>query len=451
MNKNQKILECGTYKQLLVRFSMPAISIMLVMVLYNITDTFFVGQMGDAGMLSAVSLCTPIFSILSGIGTLFGSGGCTLITLSLGEGNHEQVKMITSLCFLGSVVIGIIVAVTGVIWSDSLVYWLGATGNTKLYAARYFCIVIGGAPAMLFSNMICNVIRGDGSTVQSMAAHILGTIANILLDAWFILVLHWGLEGAALATVIGNIVSCIYLGLYIRKKPIYSLKRIRLLKNGKIVKKTVVLGLPLFCSTMLMSFSGIVSNHILIEYGEKTLAAHSVAGKVGLLISMLAMGICMGLQPAISYAYGKKHYQRIKDIVRKTAILTFVIGFTLSGIGYIFRVPLMYAFINDKEVAAYGSIMAVGSLLAGPVVGWHQLCQTFLQATENASAATMVAILEKGLIYLPVLFIMARVLGFYGVVFASPVTILISFAIGLLLSIQWYRKWPLHNAEDMAP
>lgn len=440
MKDRQAILEKGTYKELLLNLCLPTIVIMLVMVIYNMADTFFIGQLGDPDQLAAVSLCIPIFTILSGLGTLFGNGGCTLISLSLGKGEQEKIKSISSFCFLGSVFVGILFMAVVLIQAEPLSRLLGSDADTLEYAKDYFRIIAIGAPVVMFNGTFCNIIRADGAAVASMVCNLIGTILNIVLDAVFILVLGFGVEGAAAATVIGNLASCLFLACYLKKNKMYTLSPKYFLEEKKIALQVLAMGLPLAGSTLVMSVSNMVSNHMMIQYGSAALAAQGVAGKLGMLISMLAMGICMGLQPAISYAHGQENRERIRKLIKSTISFTFVVGVLLAVCGCVFRTSIIHAFIQNDEVMAYGQVMILGALIVGPIAGWYQLTQTYLQATEKPGYATFVAVLDKGLFYLPVLFFMARWFGAYGIAFAAPVTSIFSLIVGAVLSIKWYRS-----------
>lgn len=441
MHNNQTVLEKGSYRQLLKTLCLPTVIIMLVLVFYNMADTFFIGHTGDPNKIAAVSLCAPVFSILSAFGTLFGNGGCTLISISLGENMRERIKAVSGFCFLGVLIISSIFIMVVLIFSKQIISALGGRGETEVFAIIYLRILILGAPAALFSSTFCNIVRADGAAAQSMIANLLGTIFNILLDALFILIFHWDVAGAALATVIGNCMTSLYLIIYIKKSNIFTLNPKEFFARKKVAFDVVSLGLPMTCSTLLMSFSSIISNHMMIGYGEVALSAQGIAGKFGMLIGMLAMGICMGLQPAISYAYGKKNKNRILYIIKRTAVFTFLIGTSLSVLGFIFRNQIIYSFINNDEVIRHGSIMIFGSLLTGPFVGWYQLSQTFLQSTGKPSYASFVALLDKGLIYIPMLLVMAHLWKLYGIAFSGSVTTLFSLMIAAFLCLKWYKNW----------
>ena len=208
MEKNRKMLEEASFGKLLLNLCLPTILIMLVMVVYNMADTFFIGQTGDPVKIAAISLCAPLFSILSGLGTLLGSGGCTAVSLALGKQENSRIKAYTSLCCYGSLVIGFLFLTFVLIFLTPISLALGADSATLSHTCGYLRIIALGAPVILFNNVFANIIRADGAAKESMIANGLGTLSNIALDALFILVFSWDVAGAALATVLGNAISC---------------------------------------------------------------------------------------------------------------------------------------------------------------------------------------------------------------------------------------------------
>lgn len=441
MNKRQKILETGSYGQLITNLCLPTIVIVLVMVVYNMADTFFIGQTGDPSKIAALSLCAPVFTILSGLGTLLGNGGCTAISLALGRKDTENISKYTAFCAFGSLIIGITSLLLILFATEPVVLALGADADTVDFACTYLRILALGAPFIVFNQIFTNIIRSDGAAVASMICNGLGTISNIILDALFILVFSWDVAGAALATVIGNGLSCVYLIWYLMKKqPAFSIHPKHLCFRKDIVLPVLTLGLPLACSTLLMSFSHTIANRMMISYGSVMLAAQGVAGKIGMLLSMTAMGICMGLQPAVSYSFASRNKKRLAMLLRSTAVFTIITGSILSILCFVFRNSIMLAFIDNTEVITHGQIMVLAGICTGPFYGLYQLCQTFLQASGKASYATFVATLDKGLVYLPVLFVMERAFGAYGIAFSGAVTLILSLAVGFILSRKWYMS-----------
>ncbi len=433
---NQSILEHGNYKQLLLKLSLPAVIIMIVMIIYNMADIFFIGQTGDANKIAAISLCTPIFTIISGLGTLFGNGGCTAISLALGKGETDKIKKYVAFSGIGAIIIGFIFMCVVITGMNQICYLLGATTNTILFTTQYLRIIALFAPLIMFSSVMTNVIRADGSTAQSMIANLLGTFTNILLDAIFILVFKLDIFGAAIATVIGNFVSFIYILWYTNKKQ--TLFQIHI-KDFSLSSFTTIipLGLPLACSTLLNSISVIIANRMIIGFGETALAAQGISSKIGMLITMLSMGICMGLQPAISYNYARGNSTRLNQIIKNTAIFTFILGTVTSLLCLFGRHTIISMFIQDDEVIRYGQTFVIGAIIIGPIYGIYQLCQTFLQSTGKASYSTVISVLDKGVVYLPILFLLSHLFGLYGIIFATSITLSISLVVAIFLSNKW--------------
>lgn len=441
MEKNEQMLKEGSFPQLALNLCIPTIVIMLVMVIYNMADTYFIGKTGDPCKIAAVSLCGPVFSILSGLGTLLGSGGCTVVSLSLGKKEYGRIKECTSMCCYGSLVIGLIFTAAVLMNLTGISSAIGANEDTLEYTCTYLRILAFGGPVILFGNVFNNLIRADGSAKQSMISNSLGTIVNIILDPVLILGFGMGVAGAAAATVIGNAVSFLYLLWYVTKKQkAFSLNIRDLSLKKEIILPIVALGLPLACSTIMMSFSHMFMNHILAGYGSVTVAASGVAGKVSMVVSMVAMGLCMGLQPAISYNCGAGEYKRMYQIIRNLGILTVVVGSLMTAGCLIGKNTLVAVFIEHKEVIALGEKMVTASMLIGPFYGLYQLCTTFLQSTGKASYATVVALLDKGIIYLPVLFGLNALFGLNGVIYTAPLTDMLSLLAGAVLCFKWNQK-----------
>ncbi len=443
MEKNEQILKQGSFLQLAVNLCIPTIVIMLVMVIYNMADTYFIGKTGDPCKIAAVSLCAPVFSILSGLGTLLGSGGCTVVSLSLGKKEYDRIKACTSLCCYGSLVIGLIFSAAVLMNLTGISSAIGANEDTLGYTRTYLRILAFGGSIILFGNVFNNLIRGDGSAKQSMISNGLGTIVNIILDPILILGFRMGVAGAAAATIIGNMVSFLYLLWYvIKKQKIFSLDIRDLSLKKEVVLPIVTLGLPLACSTIMMSFSHMFMNHILAGYGSVAVAASGVAGKVSMVVSMIAMGLCMGMQPAISYNCGAEDYKRMYQIIRNLGILTVIVGSLMTVGCLIGKSSLVAAFIEHEDVIRLGEKMVVASMLMGPFYGLYQLCTTFLQSTGKASYATVVALLDKGIIYLPMLFGLNALFGLDGVIYTAPLTDMVSLLAGGVLCFLWNKKLP---------
>ena len=442
------MLRSGNYWTLARKLCIPAILIMLVMVLYHMADVFFIGQTGDPNKVAAVSLASPMFSILSGLGVLLGNGGCTAISLALGKGEYDRIKKISAFAVWGAILIGMIFAVAVLALMGPVCGLLGTDADTQDFTAEYLRVIAIGAPVIMLTNVVPALIRADGSTTDSMIGNMIGTVLNIALDPLLISTFNMGVSGAALATVIANVVSLCYYAYFMRTKgKIYSVNPKEISLKKDVVWTVLSLGLPLSLSTILASVSGVVANNLMMQYGSVAVAGQSVASRIGQMISMTVMGVCMGMQPAISFNYSARNMKRLTEILKKTAGLAVVAGTVLSALCLIFRDQLLNAFLNDPDVLVIGRVCLLASIVIGPFYGFYQICTTYLQAAGKSKQAIIVSLLEKGIVYIPMLFVMNWLFHMYGIVFAATVTTVISAVAALIFCYKDYRK-ELKNVTD---
>lgn len=438
MNSNELMLKQGSFKELVLKLSIPAIVISLVMVIYNVADIFFIGKTNDPNQIAAISLATPVFSLLSGFGTLYGSGGSILISTALGANEKDKVKKISSTSFYLSLLSGFIVTIIIELFTPNILKLLGSDNNTYMFAASYLRIFAIGCGFGIVNTAFGNIIRADGSAVMSMITNLTGTISNIILDAIFILIFGMGVKGAAIATLLANLISFIFIVVYI------CFKQESLSINLKYFKfnifKIMSVGFPMACSSLLMSVSDTFSNNIMMTYGSTALSAQSCASKISLLITMSTMGLVLGLQPAISYAFGAKNKERLSYLIKRSIIFSIIIGLTLSAICFVNRERLVSIFINDNEVIELGKLMIIASLIVGPFSGIFYTCTSYLQATANVKYATLVSLLDKFIILLPVLYLSNYLFNMIGVAWSKSITMFISTIIASIITYRCFKK-----------
>ena len=445
---NEEMLRSGDFWTLARRLCVPAILIMLVMVLYHMADVFFIGQTGDANKVAAVTLASPLFSILSGLGVLLGNGGCTAISLALGKGEYGRIKNISAFAVWGAIAIGVVFAVIVLPLMGPICKLLGANAETRAFTAEYLRVIAIGAPVIMLTNVVPALIRADGSTTDSMIGNMLGTVLNIALDPLLISVFGMGVSGAAIATVAANVVSLCYYAWFLHAKgKIYSISPRDLSMRKDVVWTVLSLGLPMSCATVLGSVSSTVVNNLMMQYGSVAVAGQSVAGRIGQMISMTVMGVCMGMQPAISFNYSARNHRRLTEILMKTTGLAVVAGTVLSALCLIFRDQLLNAFLDDPNVLGIGRVCLLASIVIGPFFGFYQICTTYLQASGKSTQAIIVSLLEKGIVYIPMVFLMNALFRMYGIIFAATVTTVLSAVAALVLCYKDYRKELRHASH----
>ena len=426
--------------RLLIKLSIPSVLTTMIMLLYNLADTFFVGQTGDRLQVAAVALCGPVFSLISGLGMLFGNGGSIRCSILLGEGKIDRVRGVCAFCGWGTICTGLVLAVTMLIAREPLLDMLGASSDTYSHAHGYLVIMLTGIPFMMFSQAMSSVLRADGQVKGPMYGNVLSSVINIVLDPLFITVLGWGVRGAAFATVLANAVNCIYLVFLIQKRPNYFSLDIRSIqRNWDDTGDVLVLGIPMMVSTLLTSFSGVLTNGFLAGYGDLFLAANGVSSKLRMVITMLIMGVCMGIQPGISYYYGARQKQKLDALLRVTCTVSTIIGTLLAVTFFLFRDVLVAVFIDDPEVIIFGSQMVLGCVVSGPVQGIYQLSTNYLQGTGSVTSATTLAVLRQAL-HIPIMIAANYLFGFLGLVYSASVATFLCAFIGLAMCAHKNKK-----------
>ena len=326
-------------------------------------------------------------------------------------------------------------------FTNPLLRALGTPADMVHYAGIYMRVLALGAPVMLFSQGMAMLIRSEGAIKEGLIGNLSGTIVNLILDPVFILGLNWGVAGAAVATVLGNLVGSAYFVSYIlRKSSILNLKPQFALRSPAALFPIMALGLPNALSSILSGLASTFSNRLLSAYGTNAIAAMGAAGKITMIIGLVQMGICMGVQPMMAYNYGARNLARLKEILLKTALLAATVGIVTTVGCSLARHTLIGLFLRQREAAAMGEEIVVFLLLAGPVLGLYYLSANFLQAAGNAPLATATSVLRQGAVLIPLLYLMAYLFGFTGIAIAHTTSDITSALIGLFACLWQYNK-----------
>lgn len=434
MDQNEKIFKEAAVPEAVSRMAVPTVISSLVLVVYNMADTFFVGQTHDAYQVAAVSLTNPVFVMFMAIANLLGIGGSALISILLGQQQRDKAKAASSFCCYASLGFGIIMGGLILWFMNPLLEILGSSENTWEFSRDYLLYIAWGAPFILFSNSFGHAVRGEGAARVSMVGGMIGTVINIVLDPVFILVFQMGTAGAAIATVLGNIASCLYYLYYFWKKsPMLSIHPGFLRRELKTGIRLMAIGLPAGLNSALMSVATILLNNALVSYGDKPLAAMGIVTKIYMLIVFVHMGITNGVQPLLGYCYGAGNRKRFMSIVKFSGMLTVVCGTVLSFVCIFFSRQVMGVFINDGEVVAYGTEMLVATCLAGPILGILFLSINSMQAVDKPVLATLLSVCRQGLFFIPFLYILKSVWGLHGINYTQTAADYLAIVIAVLL------------------
>lgn len=441
MSQNKDLFENASVPKAVAAMAIPTIITMLVVVIYNMADTFFIGQTHDAMKVAAVSLATPVFMVLMALGNLFGIGGSSAISRALGEQNLKRAKQISSFCCYASIGIGIIMAIVFIVGMDLILAMIGASENTIDYAREYLFYVGIGAPFIIFGTAFGNILRGEGAAKDSMIGNMIGTITNIILDPLMILTFNWGVAGAAIATIIGNLAACIfYVSHFLRGKSILSINIHDFSAKNHIATNVLAIGIPASLNNILMSCANIVLNNVLASYGDTPVAAMGVASKANMLVVLLQIGLATGIQPLIGYNYGSGNIKKLKKIYRFTALCAIIMGTVLTIFMIIAREPIIHAFINDSDVIDTGIRMMIALQLSGPVIGILFLCINTLQGMGKALPSLILTICRQGLLFIPSVIIFNHLWGMDGVIYAQPAADFASILLALIICLLVFKQ-----------
>lgn len=447
MKTNTDLFEKASVPKAVATMAVPTMISMLVVVIYNMADTFFIGQTKDPLQVAAVSLATPVFMIFMALGHLFGIGGSSAISRALGERRKDRAWHISSFCCYGSLGLGVMVAVISVLGMEQILHLIGASENTIGFARQYLTIISIGAPTIMFSTAFANILRGEGASRESMVGNLLGTIVNIILDPVMILGLGWGVSGAALATIIGNIAACFfYISYYVRGKSMLSI-HVKDFRMGEgIAASVAAIGIPASLNNILMSFANIILNQALVGYGDTPVAAMGVALKSNMLVVLLQIGLCVGIQPLIGYNYGSGNKKRLMQVFKFTGVVSVIMGMLLTLFMIIARKTMIQVFINDAEVVSYGIRMVVALQLSAPFIGILFLCINTIQGMGKALPSLVLTVCRQGLIFIPLIFILNAMLGLDGVIYAQPAADYLSILVGIMICMHLFRS--MHRERE---
>ena len=442
-DKTTEIFRDAPVPKAVISNVIPSIISMIMVLVYNLADTFFIGQTKDAYMVAAVSVATPAFLLFMAVGMLFGIGGTSLISRTLGEGKMDRAKNASSFCFWTGLCIGLIAMVVIFIFVSPVSMAIGASQETVGYASQYLRIVSTAIPFLIISNSFSNIIRAEGNAQVAMMGMIVGNLINIILDPVMILGFGWDVAGAAIATVLGNVFAAgFYIWHLLSKKATLSIHPKYYLAGNGIAAGVFAIGIPASLNSILMSLSNIIVNNIMSDYGDMAVAGLGVAMKVNMIVVMLLIGLGTGIQPILGYCFGAGSKDRYLAVMKFSMILAFAISAVMTVVCYCGADPLVHAFLEDADAFTYGMPFARIYIYSGPVIGIMFVFINAIQSTGAALPALILSVSRQGLIYLPVLFLLRRVFDSATMLAAAqPITDYLTTALSVVLFLFTYKKY----------
>lgn len=375
------------------KMAFPVVLGLVVTLIYNLADTFFIAQTNDTNLIAGVSLCSPVFTALMAFGNIYGQGGSSLISRLLGQNDTDSVKRVSAFCFYIAMATGFILAVVMSVLHKPILTMLGADSATLPHAFSYYIILVVCAPVIVLSFIHSNLVRCEGMSTESMIGTILGAVINIILDPILISVAEMGSMGAAIATVIGYLCSVLYfLRLLHRKSNCLSVKLSHCHIKISEIRQIMGVGTTAALSNLMQSLCIIVVNQFLLPYGNDKIAAMGIVLKINMIAQLVLTGFCFGGVPIFGYLYGARQRKELSRLVRFSLIFISALSFVLTAVLCLFATPLMGMFIKDANMITTGSIMLRWQVATTIFAGIILLLTVLFQATGKVVPSFILSI-----------------------------------------------------------
>jgi len=445
VQKNQ-ILNNENVGQLLIKLSLPAMIGMMVMSLYNIIDTIFVGRGVGTLAIGALSIAFPLQTLMMGLSQMVGIGAASLFSRNLGAGNTENAGKTVGNALAVSLGIGIAVTVLGLLFLDPILDLFGATATLKPVARVYLSIIMLTAPLTAVNMAMNNLVRAEGRANVAMVTMLIGAVANIILDAVFILHFKWGVAGAAWATLISQCFTTAFLVHFFYTgrasvRPALADWRV----EWTILREILGVGVATFARHSAMSVLAMVINRTLAEFGGDTaIAVYGILFRVLMFVFMPLMGIAQGMQPIVGFNYGAGRIDRLKRTLQLAFISASIFSIGGTVVLALFPVQIFSLFSTDVVLLDHGRVALKWVILAFPLVGFQVVGSTLFQAIGRAVPNFFLSLSRQVLFLIPLVLILPRFFQLAGVWMAFPVADVLSAVLTLVLLLRLREEWRHH-------
>lgn len=414
--------------------ALPVVFSMVVSLVYNMVDTYFIAQTGNTNLVAGVSLSAPVFTLMIALGDIFGLGGSSVISRLFGEKKDEDGKRLSVFCFYAAILCGIVVTIVMMMLREPILYVLGADQDTISYASGYFTYIVLGAPFIILSFTPSNLLRTEGFATAAMTGNILGAVVNMILDPVFISVLGLGAAGAAIATVIGNIFADLFYVWFLLKKS----RRLSINPAGfhihiAEVGQILAIGIPASITNLMQSIGIALTNRSLLTYGNDRVAAMGIVMKVNLIAVLILVGFAFGAQPLIGYNYGAKNHARLKEILRFCYEFECGVAAVLAGALSLAAPAMIGLFMQDASIIEIGVPMLRMQQMGMVFTAVVLVTTCTFQSAGKAVGAFLLSVSRQGVLFAAVLFIASKAFAYQGVLMAQAVSDLLTAVMAVIL------------------
>lgn len=440
-NKRMELLLNAPIQKVLWAMGLPTMIGMMINALYNLADAYFVGGLGTSQM-GAISIAFPLGQVVVGLGLLFGNGAASYISRLLGQGDIEKADKTASTALYSSIFVGAVIIIGIVIFLNPVLKLLGATKSILPYAKAYAEIYVISSIFNVFNVTMNNIVTSEGAAKTTMCVLMAGAVLNMILDPIFIYVLDLGVTGAAIATAASQIVSfLVYLYYVLRKKSVFSFSIKKCCFSSEIMSEILKIGIPTLIFQLLTSLSITLINMQARVYGDAVIAGMGAVTRIISMGSLMVFGFIKGFQPIAGCCYGAKKYTRLNEAI-KTSILWSTVFCLIFGLSMaIFSSSIVAQFTKgDIEMISAGQRALRANGLSFVLFGFCTVYSSLFLALGKAKEGFILGACRQGICFVPVILSLPAIFGISGILYAQPVSDVISALITVVFAIRLHKK-----------
>lgn len=431
---SNELFEKAPIKTAYLKLAIPVVLSMVVQLIYSMVDTYFIALTKNIDLIAGVSICTPLFTLFLAFGDMFALGGSSVISRFLGAGRAEDGKRLSVFCMYSSAAFGIVVTIIMMIFAQTILRFLGASGEVMPYAMQYYRYIVLGCAFIIFTMVPTNLMRTVGHPNASMVTTILGAVVNMILDPIFIFTLGMGAAGAAIATIIGYICSTVYSIWYITTKceGLFISPKDFGIHAGEL-QMIFAVGLPASVTNFMQTVGMTLTNRSLSVYSSDSIAVMGIVLKIVNIVMLVIVGLAFGGQPLTGYVFGSGNKERLRKVLAFAYQIVGGVALVMALAVGIFARPLVLAFLDNEALVNEGVLMLRLQMPGMVLMGFGLVSICTFQSMGKGLPALILSLCRQGIVYAVVINVLAALFGYYGVISAQLAADIVSVLIAGML------------------
>ena len=450
-NNKLELLGSAPIPKALMALGIPIMIGMLINALYNLVDAYFVSGLGKSQM-GAISVVFPLGQVVVGLGLMFGNGAASYLSRLLGRGDKDTADKVASTALYSSILIGAIIILLSAIFLKPILVMLGATETIMPYALTYARIYVLSCVFNVFNVTMNNIVSSEGAAKTTMCALLLGAVLNIGLDPLFIYTLDMGVEGAAIATAISQMVSTlVYLTYVLRKKSVFSFSIKEFSPTRQMITEILKIGVPTLVFQLLTSLSIALINRASSNYGDSVIAGMGAVTRVTSMGTLVVFGFLKGFQPIAGFSYGAKKFDRLREAIKTSIIWSTSFCLVVGLVMAVFSTQIISQFTEgDNQMILVGQKSLFANGITFILFGFYTVYSSLFLALGKGAAGFFLGAWRQGVCFVPVVLLLPMVWGMNGILYAQPIADVISVVITVFMALHLHRESSMAEKQAMS-